>query len=151
MALILCVIGTTGSGKSTLIEECFPKPLWITASPGKMIRQSIGMSPAKDEVNPNRWDITEDLVRNYVLNLLEIACDLRRPLVLDGFPRDRQQAEWFFPKAAVHGASLLVLPERSKLEMDDRHKWSIKNVDEVVETADKFGIKIENVEVPWIA
>jgi hypothetical protein len=153
--MIVCVIGTTSSGKTYAVDNCFPQPLWIVGRPGRMIRESVGMFPAVTQKNPNRWDLTEDLVRNYVLDLLSVACELNRPLVLDGFPRDRQQAEWFFPKASVHGVTVMkvgrpipAVYQHGSVEFN-RHEYSVHDVEDVLDVAEHCGVRIEEVKIPW--
>lgn len=155
MALIACVIGTTGSGKSFTVESGFPHPLWIKGTPGKMIRSSIGMYHATEETNPNRFDLTEDLVRDYVYRLVQVADKVRRPVVLDGFPRDKQQADWFFSMFAEHEIMVFVIkPAREVKFVHDtdehrRHECSIRDVADVMYTAVDRRILVKEFTTPW--
>lgn len=168
MAMITCVLGPTGSGKSYVVDHCFGSNLFIKGRPGRMIRESIGMAPAQKEENPNRWDLTEQLVRNYVAGLVQVASELKRPLVLDGFPRDRSQADWFvgFLRARsreVESVGVMIVlsnrPESSLVDTEEpnpveteRHRRSLDDHRESAEVmAKNFGNNaVDVVEVPWV-
>lgn len=157
MALIVCVIGHTGSGKTFTVRECFKPPLWIVGSPGQMIRSSVGMYHAGEEANPNRFNLTEDLVRGYVTNLARIAGEVRRPLVLDGFPRDKQQAEWFFDNFAEHELMVFVTHGNREYRTvhlegsieEKRYNCSVADVCEVLNVALQHGALIKEFTTPW--
>jgi adenylate kinase family enzyme len=163
--MITCVLGPTGSGKSYVVDHCFGSALFVKGRPGRVIRESIGMAPAQKEQNPNRWDLTEQLVRNYVAGLIQVASDLNRPLVLDGFPRDGPQASWFVEHLMMRGVKSVGVmivhskrPESSFVDTEEadpveaeRHRRSIEDYRESARVVAKYfgDSAIDVVEVPW--
>ncbi len=91
---VVIVIGSTRCGKSTFVEKFSKDHSVVAVQIGRVIRQSVGMAPANNEANPNRWAVTENLARELFIQFGLLANSLNRTLLLDGWPRDGQQADW---------------------------------------------------------
>lgn len=88
--IVNCVIGQAGSGKSTFIEEKFPKEEYIFFNVGKVLRSMFTCMKGRQD-NKNVWEFANP----FVYGTLKHCCNISRAngydVVLDGFPRDGGQ------------------------------------------------------------
>jgi len=100
--VIHCVIGQAGSGKSTFIEQNFPKDEHIFYNVGSILRKMFGASIGKKQNgNKNTWDFADPLVYNIFDHCHHIASTHNVPMVSDGFPRSVNQLDYMDKKLRV--------------------------------------------------
>ena len=92
---IHCVLGQAGSGKSTFIDQHFPKDEHIFYNVGSILRKMFGASIGKKQNgNKNTWDFADSLVYNIFDHCHHISRTHNIPMVSDGFPRNVSQLDY---------------------------------------------------------
>jgi len=103
----ICVLGVTCSGKSTYCEKLKddyadrdrPRPILLRM--GRFFRDTIGPDFFAELDSPAAPDATEMWVRNMVWNAQTFAYNYKRDIIIDGFPRTKEQFEWFMLSSLV--------------------------------------------------
>lgn len=87
---INCIIGQAGSGKSTFINDNFPKDEFIFFNVGKILR-SMFSCLRNHQDNKNVWEFANPLVYGIFKQCCNVSKSTGYDIVLDGFPRDGTQ------------------------------------------------------------
>ena len=153
---IHCVLGQAGSGKSTFIDQHFPKDEYIFYNVGSILRKmfvdSIGK---KQNGNKNTWDFADPLVYNIFDHCHHISRNYMIPLISDGFPRNVNQldymnkrlrvAEYGNVKITMH---LLDISEKEQLRriLDRNGELTQYHIDRISESRRNFENVVDRLE-----
>lgn len=95
--MIYSFLGAPGSGKGTLAEQCVQKLGFVMLSTGNLIREHI---QNKTELGRKLQEYTQagklapdDIVTSMVKEWIISHANLKKPIILDGFPRTAEQAQ----------------------------------------------------------
>jgi adenylate kinase family enzyme len=94
--IVRACIGPVGCGKTTFIEQNFSAEKYVRVRMGFVLRDMIGTGAMAATENPNAPDLTEGVVKQFLMQGVRLALDMKRELVLDGHPRSVEQAKWLF-------------------------------------------------------
>lgn len=151
------LFGLAGSGKSTQGQILAEKHGMVWLSVGQVLREDGRFDAILKRGELVNDDQVIELMNERILKELEEG----REVILDGFPRDKYQAEWFGEHLAekTGGAVLLDVPkeelykrmeERGRADdtrevIERRFKIVEENIQGILEILQRKGVKIEKV------
>ncbi|MFH1644324.1 MAG: nucleoside monophosphate kinase [bacterium] len=152
---IFSFIGTPGSGKGTLAEQCEKKLDFVVLSTGNLCRKNIAKKTElgkKLEKYTNSGKLApDDLITKMVKEWLTENIKNNKPIILDGYPRTAKQADLFleilrndFPEQKFRIISLDIPQEEVVKRIVNRLVCENKNCQAVYNTN-----QIKNLDDPF--
>lgn len=153
------VLGVSCVGKGHFIEnaikECDVENRPVVLQHGKFFRNTLGPEFFLSQPNPQAPEITEPLVRNMVHECARIAHLSKKNLIVDGFPRTKEQVQWVINSSKLRDwnfqlvflflhcdADILLERMRKRRELEgsgsealtmERHRVEVKTLVEIQE------------------
>ena len=94
---IFIFIGPPGAGKGTLSQLCVNRLGWVQLSTGNLCRKHIALQTVIgkqiDFAIKSGKLIDDSLMTSMVIDWLTNQCDMKKNIILDGFPRTLEQAK----------------------------------------------------------
>lgn len=94
---IYSFLGAPGAGKGTLAEQCVQKLGFVMLSTGNLIREHIQnkteLGTMLQEYTREGKLVPDDIVTSMVKEWVSCHVQLKKPIILDGFPRTAMQAQ----------------------------------------------------------
>lgn len=103
---MILFFGPPGSGKSVQGELLVKRNGWNWLSTGQLFRDS---SDPEVLARLAQGELIDDALTNKVLNEALQQADNKTRIVLDGYPRNRQQAEWLDEHLPKHGREIAAI------------------------------------------
>ena len=114
---IICVLGETGCGKTTLCENMGFHGVF----PGQKVRNSkIMLEELAKQEDMTAPEVTDDFVKMIVFESVMRAGGYQENIIIDGFPRSEDQIKFMYNLARFTGRYLvflrIVLPTKIRIE-----------------------------------
>jgi adenylate kinase len=103
---VILFFGPPGSGKSVQGELLVARNGWSWLSTGQLFRES---SDAEVLERLAKGELIDDDLTNKVLDEALHRADDKTRVVLDGYPRNRKQAEWLDSHLPDHGREIIAV------------------------------------------
>ncbi len=95
ISMIIVLLGPPGSGKGTLSERLEKEFGLFHLSPGQLLREEVKRGTPLGKKIASYIDKGHLVPTNFVVEMVRLEMRGKKKVILDGFPRNREQAEAF--------------------------------------------------------